>query len=203
MSDNTVREAVGVFHDEASLQAAADELLITGFDRSYLSLLTGEKTVERELSHKYTKIKELGDDPSAPHLAYIGSDSRTEAKGAVIGGLVYVGAVGTVGLIVASGGTMAAAMIGAALAGGAGGMVGVVLSKLIDGHHAHYLQEQLNKGGLLLWVRTKNAEQEERATNILKRHSADDVHVHDLPDLKFELEGGVSYDTSFMKRLGL
>ena len=29
MSDNSVREAVGVFHDETSLQTAADELLIT------------------------------------------------------------------------------------------------------------------------------------------------------------------------------
>ena len=31
------REAVGVFHDEAALQDAVDELLIAGFDRSALT----------------------------------------------------------------------------------------------------------------------------------------------------------------------
>jgi hypothetical protein len=203
MADQTVREAVGVFHDEKSLQDAADGLLSAGFDRSHLSLLAGDKTVEQRLGHAYDKVAELEDDPTAPHLAYIGSDSRTEAKSAVIGGLAYVGALGTVGLIVASGGTIAAALIGAAVAGGAGGAVGAALSRFIDGHHAHYLQEQLDRGGLLLWVRTADAAHETRAVEILRTHSAEDVHVHDLPDLKFDLDGGVSHDTSFMNRLGL
>jgi hypothetical protein len=203
MADTKVREAVGVFHDEQSLQTAADELLIAGFDRSHLSLLAGDKTVERELGHTYTKVAEIEDDPAVPYLAYIGSDSRTEAKGAVIGGLAYVGAIGTVGLIVASGGTVAAALIGAALAGGAGGLIGARLSGFIDSHHAHYLQDQLDRGGLLLWVRTVDAEHEERAQEILRRHSAEDVHVHVLPDLAFDKTGGVSHDTSFMKRLGM
>ena len=37
MAEETVREAVGVFHDEATLQAAVDDLLISGFDRSWIS----------------------------------------------------------------------------------------------------------------------------------------------------------------------
>ena len=41
MVDTAIREAVGVFHDEKSLQAAVDALLIVGFDRSDLSLLAG------------------------------------------------------------------------------------------------------------------------------------------------------------------
>jgi hypothetical protein len=31
---------------------------------------------------------------------------------------------------------------------------------------------------LLLWVRTKTAGAEERAVNILRKHSSRDVHVH-------------------------
>jgi len=96
---------------------------------------------------------------------------------------------------------VAAALVGAAVAGGAGGLVGATLSGFIDSHHAHYLQEQLDRGGLLLWVRTPDALHEHRAVDILKRHSAEDVHVHDLPDLAFEVKGGVSHDTSFMNRL--
>jgi hypothetical protein len=45
----TIREAVGVFHDPASLQEAIDELLSSGFDRAELSLLAGEHAVEEKL----------------------------------------------------------------------------------------------------------------------------------------------------------
>lgn len=199
----TVREAVGVFHDEKSLQAAVDELLIAGFDRSHLSLLAGHHAIEEKLGHMYEKVADVEDDPGVPYQAYVGSDSRTEAKGAIVGGLAYVGVVAAVGMIVASGGTIAAVLVGAALAGGAGGGIGVALSRYIDQHHAAYLQEQLDRGGLLLWVRTEDAEHEKRATEILGRHAADDVHVHDLPDVRYDFDGGVSFDTSFMKRLGL
>ena len=43
---------------------------------------------------------------------------------------------------------------------------------------ARRLQEQLDHGGLLLWVRTWDVDEEERAIQILERHSARDVHVH-------------------------
>ncbi len=203
MTDEKVREAVGVFHDESSLQSAADELLTAGFDRSQLSLLASNHAVEEKLGHAYERIFEIEDDPDVPSVAYRGSDSRTEAKSAVVGGLAYVGALGTVGVIVASGGTVAAMLIGAAVAGGTSGLIGVMLARFIERHHANRIQEQLDHGGLLLWVRTVDAEHENRACTILRRHGAEDVHIHSLPEVHYDLEGGISHDTSFMKRLGL
>jgi hypothetical protein len=47
MVDTAIREAVAVFHDEKSLQSAVDSLLIAGFDRSHLSLLAGEASIEQ------------------------------------------------------------------------------------------------------------------------------------------------------------
>ena len=76
---------------------------------------------------------------------------------------------------------MAAAILGAALAGGAGGLIGGILAKLIGDRHAHHLQEQLEHGGMLLWVRTRDAAHEQRAINVLKKHSGRDVHVHAIP----------------------
>ena len=198
-----VREAVGVFHDETALRSAADQLLTQGFDRSCLSLLASDHVIEEKLGHAYEKVSELEDEPKAPHLASIGSDSRTEAKGVAVGGLAYIGAIGTAGIIVASGGALAAAVIGAAMAGGAGGLIGASLARFIEERHAERVQEQLDHGGLLLWVRTADPEHEGRAITILKRSGAEDVHVHDLPDVEYDLEGGVSHDTSFMQRLGL
>jgi hypothetical protein len=99
----------------------------------------------------------------------------------LIGVLVYVGATAAAGAIVVSGGTLAAILTAMAVAGGAGGLIGTLLAKWVGDHHAHYLREQMDHGGLLLWVRTRNAEKEERATEILRKHSAGDVHVHALP----------------------
>jgi hypothetical protein len=203
MANAGVREAVGAFHDEKSLQSAVDALLIAGFDRSYFSLLAGQRSVEAKLGHRFEKVADLEDDPAVPTTAFVGIDSRTEAKGALIGGLFYVGAVASVGIIVASGGTAAAALIAGALAGGAGGLVGAGLARFLEQRHAHRLQEQLERGGLLLWVSTPDAEHEQRAIRVLREHGADDVHVHDLPAQRYDLSGGVSYDMSFMKSLGM
>ena len=116
---------------------------------------------------------------------------------------VFETAVGTVGVIVASGGTAAAAIVGAAVAGGIGLAIGAALAKMIGEHHADALKDHLDKGGLLLWVRTPDGDHETRACDILKKAGAEDVHVHDLPEATFKMKGGISHDTSFMNRLGL
>ncbi len=43
------------------------------------------------------------------------------------------------------------------------------------------LQDQLDHGGLLLWVRARDESHEKRATEILAKHSAHDMQVYDLP----------------------
>ena len=57
-------------------------------------------------------------------------------------------------------------------------MIGAGLAKLVGDQHARRLEEQIKHGGLLLWVRVWNAEDERRAVDILSRHSGRDVHVH-------------------------
>jgi hypothetical protein len=175
-----VREAVGVFDTADALQDAIDELQSSGFDLADLSLMTSEQAVEEKLGHRYQKVTELEDDSQVPRTSYIAPESIGEAQGALVGGLFYVGAIGAAGLIFASGGTMAAAIAAAAAAGGAGGLLGALLGKLIGDHHAQLLQEQLDRGGLLLWVRTWDADHEASAVDILKKHSGRDVHVHGL-----------------------
>lgn len=203
MVENSAREAVGVFHDESALQDGIDGLLVAGFDRSSLSLLASTHAVEEKLGHKYDKVAEVEDDLTVPRAVFVDKDSRIEGESAVVSGLAYVGAMGTVGAIVATGGTVGMALLGAAAAGGLGGLVGAALARFMDRHHAHYLQDQLDRGGLLLWVSVQGAEQEAKAREILEKSGAEHVHVHDVPAEKLPLEGGMSYDMSFMNRLGL
>jgi hypothetical protein len=204
MAERYIREAVGLFHDEGSLETAADALMTAGFDRADLSLLAACDTVERRLGHLYRKVSELEDDPAVAHLAFMDTDSRTEAKGVLVGGLAYVGAVAAAGVVVASGGAIAALLMGVAAAGGAGGLIGAALARLVGRHHAQYLQQHLDRGGLLLWVRTADADEERLACDLLARHGAEDVHVHALPEPPGAPGlAGLSYDLSFMRRLGM
>ena len=178
---NVIREAVGVFEDPETFQEAIDDLLSSGFDRAELSLLAAEKVVDEKLGHKYQKTAELEDDPVVPRCYYVSTESIGSAEGGLIGGLMYVGATAAAGAVVATGGTLALVIAAAALAGGIGGLFGSILAKWVGDDHARHLQEQLDHGGLLLWVRTWKPEDERRATEILNRHSGRDVHVHTLP----------------------
>ncbi|WP_417620850.1 hypothetical protein [Parasphingorhabdus sp.] len=177
----TIREAVGVFQSEDTLQAAVDDLLCHGFDQSELSLLAPLSAIEKELGHSFTSVKDLEDDAAVPTTAYVSTETIGDAEGSVFGGLIYVGALSTLMAVVASGGAIGAAIIAAATGGIGGGAIGALLAKTIGQHHADYIEDQLERGGLLLWVRTWNAADEQRAVEILADHSGSDVHVHDLP----------------------
>ncbi len=174
-----IREAVGVFDTAEMLQDAVDELLSSGFDRAEISLLAGEAAVEEKLGHSYRKVSELEDDPTVPKVAYVSTESIGDSEGAVIGALMYVGAGVLMGPVAAAGGTIAAIAAAAAVGTGVGGAIGSVLAAAIGEQHAKHIDEQLQHGGLLLWVRVWDSEKEERAIEILSRHSGIDVHVHE------------------------
>jgi len=175
---SSVREAIGIFHDPNDLEAAIDELLSSGFGRAELSLLASERAVEAKLGHRYRRAGSLAENPAAPRAAYVSTEAIGDAEGGLVGGLMYIGATVAAGAVVVSGGAIAAALAAAVLAGGAGGLVGALLAKWVGHSHGHYLQEQIERGGLLLWVRTWDSADEARAVSILRRHAGDCVHVH-------------------------
>jgi hypothetical protein len=153
INTQTIREAVGVFSRAEDLQDAIDDLLSSGFHRAELSLLASDRAAEEKLGYRYENVRKLADDPRSPRAAYVSPEALGDAEGGLIGGLVYVGAIVAAGAIVASGGTLTAAIPAAVLAGGAGGLIGSILARWVGDHHAGFLQDQINRGGLLLWVR--------------------------------------------------
>jgi len=183
-----VREAVGVFQSEEALQAAIDDLLSHGFDRAEISLLARSDSVEQKLGHAYRKVAEVEDDAAVPRIAYVAEEDVGNAEGAVIGTLMYVGALAGLIPVVASGGALAAGLVALLVGGGSGAALGAALARIISGEHAEYIADQVEHGGLALWVRTWNEGDEARATKILKAHSGQDVHLHGLPDLHPVLE---------------
>jgi hypothetical protein len=174
------REAVAVFDSAETMQTAIDDLLDSGFDRAELSLLASEEAVEKKLGHLYRRVESLEDDPDTPRTMYVSPESIGDAEGALIGGPLYIAAGVAAGAVIFAGGPILAAVAGAAAAGGAAAFAGTVLARMLGRHHADYLHDQIEHGGLLLWVHLRDAEREKRAVDILSRHSGRDVHVHAL-----------------------
>lgn len=187
---STTTEAVGIFHSAQDLQAAVDDLLTQGFNRMELSILASERAIEDKLHEAYVPARDLEDRVAVPTTAFVATESIGDAMGAVIGVLVYVPAMIGAAAVVASGGALAAAVTAALIAGGVGGSLGSVMAGMIGKAHSDEIEKHLLAGGLLLWVRTRDKQHEERALGILKGHNAEGVHLHTLPSL-----AGSAYST--------
>jgi hypothetical protein len=129
--DTFVREAVAAFHSADDLQNAIDELLRSGFHRSALSLLATEAEVVAKLGHVYRKTTDLADDPTVPRTAYVSPEAVGDGQGAIIATLMYVAAGVLMGPVAAARGSFAQLAAAAALGGGAAGLLGTWLAKLI------------------------------------------------------------------------
>ena len=100
-----VTEAVAVFHDVSSLDAAVEDLRKAGFKRSAISLLASEDAVEKKLGHRYERIEELEDAPDAPRVTYRTRASLGDTEDVIVGSLTYLPAVLAAGTVVASAGS--------------------------------------------------------------------------------------------------
>jgi hypothetical protein len=173
-----VREAVAVFDDVSSLESAVDELRSAGFAQADISLLAADDAVERKLGHMYQRVEELEDEPRAPRTAFVSTKKLGEREDRLVGSLTVLPTVLAAGTVVASAGAVAAAIVGTALAGA---LLGTVFTHWMDQRHADWLQGQLDRGGILLWVRTPDEAAERKALAILTRYSAHDIHLHEIP----------------------
>lgn len=177
--DVTTREVVGLFSDPHAMEAGIEDLLVHGVDHGDLSILAGERVVRERLGHRLDDTLAAADDPAVPRRAWVEPESRMEGRGALASVLGYFGAVSALGLTFATGGAAAIA-VGAALVGaGAGAGLGVGLGRLFDQRLAREFEHQVEKGGILVWVRCHDDECEQRASDILTRHGAHHVHAHE------------------------
>lgn len=175
-----IREAVAIFRDEASLDAAIDDLEEHGFDRADISLVASEKAVQQKLGDRYERLDDAADDPATPRIPAVMPEDVGAGEGALVGGLAYVGAIAAIGAVVASGGALLTAAIAGAALGTGGGILGGWLARRIGSRHAREVEEHLQHGGLLLWVHLGDAQHEEKAVEVLSRHASEPVRVHDI-----------------------
>lgn len=176
----SIREAVAVFHDPEALQAAVSDLQSHGFDRAEISFIAREG-FSGHVAEDYREAGEVEDRPDVTREAPTDETDIRQRRTLEISMAATIAAFAAVGFTVLGGGAPAlAAGVGAVAAGGVGGL-GALLGRLYGQGQDRFVQEQIDRGGVLLWVRTRDAEAETRALDILRRHAAEDAHVHEVP----------------------
>ncbi len=175
MTENKSQEVVAIFHDEGVMEKALMALEAAGVDPDDIALLASCTTVQEKLGHRFKSVAELEDEPNAPRVAFIPTGADNQFQHTLIGALSYV-ATGF-GLILASSSGLAPMLLTATAAGGAVASAGEALKWLVGHRQAHRYAEQLNCGGLLIWVRVKGDAQARSVMATIEAHGGTDVHL--------------------------
>lgn len=153
-----IREAVASFPDREHFRWAVSALLAAGFDRSDLSVLASHES-----------LSAADDRPGSLVAAGLSDEIK------------YLGPLTVAGIVLISGGPIAAAI--AAVVGA--GLGGAALKELFDDYtaapHREAFATALKAGAALLWVRCSDSEIELRALRILEESGGRHVHVHGRP----------------------
>jgi len=173
-----IPEAVGVFDSFETLQAAFYDLRSVGFHHSDISLLAGQETLEEKLGKSYWRAPELEDDPRAPRAIFVSEEAVGELEGAIAGGFFFLGSYIAMAAMLTPVSTLAASIAAIAIGGSPAAVIGTILARRVGKHHKDYYANQIQHGGILMWVRTRDKEREDLAVKIMKGHSGHDVHVH-------------------------
>ena len=175
------REVTGVFHSKQVLESAAQDLLMAGFDRADIDVSASSDELGRRLNYQAIPPPDLADLPMAPRQPFMGGDDLIGAQavaGSVVGCAV---AVIVAALLVAWGLSALLVAIVAVLCGlvAAGVAVFRVRRRLLR-ERSMGLENIAEWNGLVMWVRVRSTEMEAAAQEILVRHGAEAVHIHEI-----------------------
>ncbi len=154
-----IREAVASFADREHFGKAVTELLAAGFAASDLSVLAS-----------HDSLAAAGDtDLSKQPPSWLPSSLSDEIK--------YIGPLTVAGIVVLSGGPVAAGIAALVAAGLGGAALKEILDRYTTRHTAEFAAA-LEAGAVLLWVRCESDAQEQRAMRILEAAGGRHGHIH-------------------------
>lgn len=177
---NSVREVIGVFFGEKSLKAAIKDLRSSGFKHDQLGLLASEYAVQKALGDVYVRTNLHQDEGQAPVTAFVRKQSVGDTFRALEGSLFFAGTTAAMGAVVATSAIFGGALLPAVSGAAAVAVVGSLIGGLIHQSDAEYLEEQVDEGHLLLFVRADDGESEKLAIEIINRHAGYDARVHEV-----------------------
>lgn len=172
-------EVVGLFRSTDSLESAISALESAGWDRSQLSLLGQKGALDPQPPIGRETAEQAADDPNAPRAPVVSEPDIRQGRTLATSLASVAAAFIAAGATAVSGGTALAAIIGAAAAGGGAAAAVNALGQWAGHNRAEFLEEQIRRGGIMLWVMLRRPDEERKVRDILARHGAEIVHSHD------------------------
>jgi hypothetical protein len=175
------REVTGVFRSRKALIDAADDLLVAGFDRADIDVSAPFDELQRRLNYQSIPPADLADIPTAARQPLI-DQADVLTTNAVIGSLAgCIGAVAMAYFLVIRGMAPLSVGIVSVLTGlVVGGVAVLAVRRRMERERVRGLEKLAEAHGLLIWVRVQSPEKEAEAQEILARHAAEAVHVHEI-----------------------
>ena len=173
-----VRELGGIFHSRDELDAAANTLMLSGFDRADLDLTARDET--RERLGMDIPPEEMPEVPGIPRRPFLGREDLVITAAMAVGILVFAGAAIGAVVVVASSGGAAMAVIAAVAGSAIGGAIGGYLIHRLRRGRVPEFDIDSATGDFALLVRVRSPEQETRAREILRGHGAAAIRVHEV-----------------------
>jgi hypothetical protein len=175
-----VREAAGVFRSREALEAAAEALRLAGFDRADIDVLADADAVRQKLRAPYIAAEDLADVPHAPRRAFMAREDVALVVAGIAGILIYIGAtVAALAILSTSGAWVWATVVAVGIAA-AGGIGASVVIRFLERQQAEQLEGNTIADGLILWVRVRSPDREERAQQILRERGGQAIRVHEI-----------------------
>jgi hypothetical protein len=179
-----VREVTGVFQSREALVDAADELLLAGFDRADIDVVGSIDEIRRRLG-VYVAPEAVADVPLAPRRPFLKPEDFTITVGVIAAVLGGVAAMLTAFVALADGAGTGSVLLIAFVAGAVvAGIAAVATARMLQKNEYEGTASLMSERGLVLWVRVRSSEREQRALEILRAHGAEHVHVHEMEIVK-------------------
>jgi hypothetical protein len=176
-----VREVTGVFNSERALQQAVDDLLLSGFDRGDIDRVATLDEITETLGAAYVASEELADIPQAPRKPFFSTDDISAATAVVASVVASAAGLAAAFAVAASGVESIWGILGAAIAGAAvGGIAALLVGQRLAPERSEGLQPLMESRGLILWVRVRSPDREQKAVQILQEDGAHAVRVHEI-----------------------
>jgi hypothetical protein len=176
-----VREAVGAFRSADALEQAVSTLASSGWDRSEMSLVAQHGMFAPTLPADGKDMHRAADDPNVDRSPVVSKDDVRQGRTLATSLAMVVAAFAASGATILTGGGALAALVGAAAAGGGAAAAVNAVGRWAGGSREMFLRDEIEQGGILLWVKVRNEDQATKATEILRRCGATDVHLHEVP----------------------
>lgn len=177
-SQPLTREAVGIFTNLEKLEEAVNELEATDFPRHDISALGNREEMKSTYGRGAIDPKLIQDSAYVPRSHILRPEEKTIGASVTIGVLTYLG--GFASLFITQPSSDTTTIISVLCGSILGAIAGLCIVTFILNKFRASIDRQLKRGGLLLWVRTPNKDKERKATKILNKYGAKNVHIHEV-----------------------